>query len=291
MKEKEKIIIEEAIKLFAQKGFASTSIQEIATNSGISKGAFYLHFKSKDALLIAIFNDYYETVKREVFTYEKAFLEPKDKFQKQLSVLFKHLLDNKEFIIMISREQAFPLNESTKKLIYKMHLETLEFYKKGFSIIYGSKSELYLWDLSISLEGLIHSFSRVLLFHHQPFDFELLADYLLKRMDSIYKDLSNEKPILSQSTMESILFKTKTFLSKETEQISQLLSKIKMELNNIENKDDLEVTLEVLETEFSRETPRPAVIQGMLSNFFGMATIEIYVQELSNIFKASLERR
>ncbi|KMP45761.1 TetR family transcriptional regulator, partial [Bacillus cereus] len=53
MKEKERLIIESAMKLFATKGVNATSVQEIVTASGISKGAFYLYFKSKDELLLA----------------------------------------------------------------------------------------------------------------------------------------------------------------------------------------------------------------------------------------------
>lgn len=40
MKEKERLIIESAMKLFATKGVNATSVQEIVTASGISKGAF-----------------------------------------------------------------------------------------------------------------------------------------------------------------------------------------------------------------------------------------------------------
>jgi AcrR family transcriptional regulator len=290
MKEKDLVIINEAMKLFALKGYSSTSIQEIASKSGISKGAFYLHFKSKDALLLAILNHYYERLKKEVFSLEKKSLHPREKFQKQLTVFFKNLLEHKDFIIMISREQAFPLNEATKKTFYKMHLETLDFYKRGLFSIYGQHSEPYLWDLSISIEGLIHSFSRIFLFDNQPFNLEALADYLLKRVDSIYHDLTQEAPLLSQAYMEKILFKTKIFMSKETEHINTLLSKMRNELENTGNKKDLEVTIEVLEAEFSRDNPRVAVIQGMLSNFSGMANFENYVRELSAVFQLSLEK-
>ena len=63
MKEKERLIIESAMKLFATKGVNATSVQEIVTASGISKGAFYLYFKSKDELLLATLRYYYDHVK------------------------------------------------------------------------------------------------------------------------------------------------------------------------------------------------------------------------------------
>ncbi|MDI3409939.1 TetR/AcrR family transcriptional regulator [Bacillus sonorensis] len=58
MTEKEEKIIQVDLRLFAKNGFASTTIQEIANECDISKGAFYLHFKSKDALLLAIIKYY-----------------------------------------------------------------------------------------------------------------------------------------------------------------------------------------------------------------------------------------
>ncbi len=42
-----------AIKLFAKKGFAATSVQDIANSAGISTGLLYRHYKTKDDL----FND------------------------------------------------------------------------------------------------------------------------------------------------------------------------------------------------------------------------------------------
>ena len=44
-------ILNSAKKLFLELGYKSTTIQSIATESGISKGAVYLYFKSKEAIL------------------------------------------------------------------------------------------------------------------------------------------------------------------------------------------------------------------------------------------------
>lgn len=49
-KTKEKIF-EAAINLFAQKGFKSTSMREIAETVGIKKASMYSHYKSKDEIL------------------------------------------------------------------------------------------------------------------------------------------------------------------------------------------------------------------------------------------------
>jgi AcrR family transcriptional regulator len=51
-------ILEGAAESFADKGYRQTSIDEIARNLGISKGAIYIYFKSKEELFVAIFNRY-----------------------------------------------------------------------------------------------------------------------------------------------------------------------------------------------------------------------------------------
>jgi AcrR family transcriptional regulator len=47
-------ILSASLKLFAKKGFTSTSVDDIGRAAGITKGAVYWHFKSKDELFSAI---------------------------------------------------------------------------------------------------------------------------------------------------------------------------------------------------------------------------------------------
>ncbi len=44
-------VLDAALTLFGQKGYAATSVAEIAREAGISKGAVYLYFPSKQAIL------------------------------------------------------------------------------------------------------------------------------------------------------------------------------------------------------------------------------------------------
>lgn len=47
-------IIESAIEVFARQGFASTRMDDVAAESGLSKGLLYWYFKSKEEIIIAI---------------------------------------------------------------------------------------------------------------------------------------------------------------------------------------------------------------------------------------------
>lgn len=54
-------ILDTATAVFAQKGFAKASMNDIVRASGLSKGGIYWHFKSKDDIIIAIFDEYFGT--------------------------------------------------------------------------------------------------------------------------------------------------------------------------------------------------------------------------------------
>lgn len=66
-------LLDAARTLFGQRGYAATSIEEVAAAAKVTKGAFYHHFNGKQELFAAV----YEQVKREASERAAtAFLEP-----------------------------------------------------------------------------------------------------------------------------------------------------------------------------------------------------------------------
>lgn len=55
--EKRALIMETALKLFANQGYSKTSISQIAREADISKGLMYNYFDSKESLLKSILNE------------------------------------------------------------------------------------------------------------------------------------------------------------------------------------------------------------------------------------------
>lgn len=50
-------ILDAALKIFASRGFYNAKVSEVAKEAGVADGTIYLYFESKDALLIALFED------------------------------------------------------------------------------------------------------------------------------------------------------------------------------------------------------------------------------------------
>ena len=62
-------IVDTALKLFSEKNFDTVTVEDIVAELGLSVGAFYHHFKNKNAILEHVFlgfdkeyNDFYESV-------------------------------------------------------------------------------------------------------------------------------------------------------------------------------------------------------------------------------------
>jgi len=55
-------ILDAAIKHFAIHGYNATSVDEICTEAGVSKGAFYHHFPTKQAIFLALLEGWLKTI-------------------------------------------------------------------------------------------------------------------------------------------------------------------------------------------------------------------------------------
>ncbi|HCS19394.1 MAG TPA: hypothetical protein DIW47_02335 [Bacteroidetes bacterium] len=81
-------ILEETHNLVNNQGFSGTSIDHILERSGITKGAFFYHFKSKQALAKALMEDF---ARKDMDELQKLLLEYKKK--KDPLEGFLHMLD------------------------------------------------------------------------------------------------------------------------------------------------------------------------------------------------------
>src|SRR6202142_3390683 len=53
-------LLDAALSLIREKGYSSTSVDELCAQAGVTKGAFFHHFKSKDVLAVAAANHWSE---------------------------------------------------------------------------------------------------------------------------------------------------------------------------------------------------------------------------------------
>jgi AcrR family transcriptional regulator len=59
-------ILDAAERLLVSEGLAGLSVESVATAAGVSKGGFFHHFKTKDAMLLAMLDRLIETVEGQI---------------------------------------------------------------------------------------------------------------------------------------------------------------------------------------------------------------------------------
>lgn len=278
MNEKKQMMIQVGMKLFAEKGFHATSIQEIAEQSGVSKGAFYLHFKSKKDFTVAVYKHYYETMKERLREVEqRTFSNQREKFAKEIEVFFEEFLKQKEFIIMHFREN-FSLHKEVEELVFKMRSDSHAWYERNLLAIYGDGVKPFIVDGTTMIEGFIDSYMKVMLFEGVTINLAELSRFIVRRADDVILGMLQTekhpqltkamlKPFYQMSNKSDIKESVNTILVEMMESLSYL----KLDEDRIQ---DLHTTIDVLLKEIKKADPQKVIFQGMLSNLLDVKEFE-----------------
>ncbi|MES2424338.1 MAG: TetR/AcrR family transcriptional regulator [Pseudomonadota bacterium] len=81
-------VLDEAARVFAQRGFAAASVREIVQPIGMLPGSLYYHFPTKDDLLVAV---YEEGVKRILANVDAAIVRMNDPWKRLEAACIAHL--------------------------------------------------------------------------------------------------------------------------------------------------------------------------------------------------------
>lgn len=180
-------IMEIALRLFSQKGYHATSIDDIIGEAGIVKGTFYLHFESKHNLLESIIDNnlrmLFESIKLLDISMPKPVSEVKE-FYIQISRGLMQNEDMRLFVKVFLRD-AFGLDQ---KLLDKINV----FFHQLVVIIsdYIAKAQAdgrvvkYINPLVISY-SIIGSVKEVL-FHWAVLDEKLDIDATITTLLDVY---------------------------------------------------------------------------------------------------------
>src|SRR5512147_1605125 len=102
-------ILESALKLFSNHGYNKASVDDICTEAGISKGAFYHHFESKQALFLALLDSWLQTIDNAIEaskdkTVPETFMQMTEAFPYIFESAGDHLPMFLEFWMQASRD-------------------------------------------------------------------------------------------------------------------------------------------------------------------------------------------
>lgn len=115
------LILDVAFRLFIEKGYESTSIQDIIDNlGGLSKGAIYHHFKSKEDILVAVTDRMTEESNRILAVIrDRSDLNGKEK----LKAIFKESIERP---VLDDIFTVIPSLKNNPRLVFSIFRETVD---------------------------------------------------------------------------------------------------------------------------------------------------------------------
>ncbi|MCG3087722.1 TetR/AcrR family transcriptional regulator [Sporosarcina cyprini] len=257
--DKRTMIIEKASELFAKKGFDTTSVQEITDACGISKGSFYLTFKSKESLLFAIFEYFTSKLVERISTVFHKEITSRERLSEYLVIQFEEIQKYKDFILMQVREQTNLGNEEMMRLLSRLRRKAFELQEALFVERYGQAISAHLPDLFVIVSGMTKGYIEIIIMTRVELDYKKLADYLVARIDSVVAGL--KEPLLDKESIFGFQTGCSSATVTQTD-LASWLHKLKRDSANA----DMTISLEVIEEELMKEAIRKPVIIGMLSN-------------------------
>ncbi|PWU67124.1 MULTISPECIES: TetR/AcrR family transcriptional regulator [Gracilibacillus] len=277
-------LIEESMKLFSEKGFHETSIQEIVQNSGVSKGAFYLYFDSKDDLLVAIFDYYTAVIIEKLQHVNRGTNDPFQRMQDQVAEIFKLFRDHKEYLLVHFRDKIH-LGNKLDDVIIRVHKQSYEWVRESLLSIYGEELVPYMADIAINFDGIMAGYFKWIAIYDFVFDPDQLAEATVRKIDTIVKQLLVEKPepIFDPSTIEGLN------LTSESSNVENILAKLKQYLQKMKlpkgKKEHLSEVISVMKEEFQKEEPKAIIINSMLEQIQPYSELDFWRKQLENILQ------
>ena len=272
------LIIEKASELFAEKGFDATSVQDITDACGISKGAFYLSFKSKKGLVFSIFEYFTDKLIERMGGINDLRVNPRERFELFFSIQFEEIARYSDFILMQMREEINPMNEDMMGLMNDMRRKTYEMEESLLLDLYGTKIDVHMPDLLVLVNGIIKGYIEIIVFNKDLLDYEGLASYIVKRIDSIVEGLS--EPFLRSEQVSGYNMEGSD-LSVTAEEILREIELVKRKVTD----EDLLVSLDVIMQEISIKDYRKPVVLGMMSNLKNNEVTEGLIMKLTKFLE------
>ncbi|WP_226035567.1 TetR/AcrR family transcriptional regulator [Aquibacillus saliphilus] len=286
MKDKQVDIMKTAMKLYSQKGYFSTSMQEIAEDCGISKGSLYKYFESKEDLLVKVFEyNHDKMVQQAKFINSDQSLSPRENLKKLIVIEFEGILINKDYFNLISK--SLPKNKQFKPLMKRIRAEMHTWHKDILLDVYGEKIEANVWDIVIALQGIIKEFIQIRILDDKKVKPELIADFIVFSIDAIVDQQSKPEPVLSADMMTDYQLKRdQDPLSVEdqlTEWLKQISDNIKEKEIDQTVKKSLYAAVDLLKEEVLEEEPRLFLIESLLAYLKNSLEVESQISTIKKL--------
>lgn len=184
MNKTKKQIFESAIKVFSERGYNGSTMDEVATRAGVAKGTLYYHFASKEEIFKFAITEGMNLINEETKAATRLIENPIEKLKTLCKVELKYFNNNKDFFkVLMSQLWGDHLRQHELRDIIHTYIKHLEKYIEaafeGVPVIRSSFS-----FMAYTIFGTLCSASVYELLNKEDLDvdeiIENLMQYILK---------------------------------------------------------------------------------------------------------------
>jgi TetR/AcrR family transcriptional regulator, cholesterol catabolism regulator len=110
-------ILRTAARLFQQRGYDATSMNDVAAALKLSKGGLYHHFQSKDEILFEIMNHAMEITQDRVLNPVRSIADPEERLRALIRLHIEVVLSPRDREITVMLHENHPLPPALRKRI------------------------------------------------------------------------------------------------------------------------------------------------------------------------------
>lgn len=254
---KKQLIIENAIQLFAEQGFEATSIQQITDKCGISKGAFYLSFKSKDELIFSLIDYFMTEVVADIEQVVNSERPASQLLYDYYTETFKTFKKHADFARIFMKEHRTTFNveifERIESYMFILNKLVHEIVKKQFPDI----ADQMVPDLAFTIQAFSRDYGELFLKHQVDIDIDILCRSLVEKISIIAEHATI--PFFSAEWMREM---NNCSINLTKNELIQFLQQKRTEFDN----PLIQESVEILCNHLVNPSLSPALEQGLLKN-------------------------
>jgi TetR/AcrR family transcriptional regulator, cholesterol catabolism regulator len=123
-------ILRTAARLFQQRGYDATSMNDVAAALKLSKGGLYHHFQSKDEILFEIMNHAMDLTQERVINPVRGIADPEERLREVIRLHIEVVLSPRDREITVMLHENHPLPPSLRKRINARKKDYVHFLEK-----------------------------------------------------------------------------------------------------------------------------------------------------------------
>ena len=123
-------ILRTAARLFQQRGYDATSMNDVAAALKLSKGGLYHHFQSKDEILFEIMNHAMDITQERVINPVRSIANPEERLRMLIRLHIEVVLSPRDREITVMLHENHPLPPTLRRRINARKKEYVHFLEK-----------------------------------------------------------------------------------------------------------------------------------------------------------------